>query len=70
MAKQVFRVTGMHCSACVMLLEGLEDELPGVRSLRVSLRKQQADIDYDESRVNEDDIRRAFEREGYGLSRA
>ncbi len=70
MARQVFGVTGMHCSACVMRLEGIEDELPGVRSLQVSLRKQQADIDYDESRVTEEDIRRAFEREGYGLSRA
>ena len=69
MAKQVFGVKGMHCSACVMTLEGLEDEVTGVRSLKVSLHKQRAEIDYDENKISEDEIRRAFEREGYGLIR-
>ena len=69
MAKQVFGVKGMHCSACVMTLEGLEDELAGIRSLKVSLHKQRAEIDYDESKISEDEIGRAFEREGYGLIR-
>ena len=70
MAKQVFNVKGMHCSGCVMTLEGLEDELAGIRSLKVSLHKQRAEIDYDEKKISEDEIRRAFEREGYGLVRA
>ena len=70
MSKQVFNVKGMHCSACVMTLEGLEDELAGIRSLKVSLHKQRAEIDFDEKVISEDDIRRAFEREGYGLARA
>ena len=52
-----------------MTLEGLEDELAGVRSLKVSLHKQRAEIDYDENKISEDEIRRAFEREGYGLIR-
>jgi len=70
MAKQVFNVKGMHCSACVMTLEVLEDELPGIRSLKVSLHKQRAEIDYDDQKIGEEDIRKAFEREGYGLVRA
>ncbi len=70
MTKEVFSVKGMHCSACVMTLEGLEDELAGIRSLKVSLHKQRAEIDYDETKISEDEIRRAFEREGYGLARA
>jgi copper chaperone CopZ len=70
MPKQMFSVKGMHCSACVMTLEGLEDELAGIRSLKVSLHKQRAEIDYDEKTISEDEIRRAFERAGYGLARA
>lgn len=70
MTKQVFSVKGMHCSACVMTLEGLEDELAGIRSLKVSLHKQRAEIDYDERAIGEDEIRQAFAREGYGLARA
>jgi len=34
----------------------------------VSLHKQRAEIDYDEKKVSADDIRRAFEREGYKLA--
>ena len=70
MAKQVFNVKGMHCTACVMTLEGLEDELPGIRTLKVSLHKQKAEVDYDEKKITEDQIRAAFERQGYGLTRA
>ena len=70
MAKQAFTVEGMHCSACVMTLEGLEDELKGIRSLKVSLHRQRAEIDYDEKAITEAEIRSAFEREGYGLARA
>jgi copper chaperone CopZ len=70
MSKQVFNVKGMHGSACVMTLESLEDEVAGIRSLKVSLHKQRAEIDYDEKKVSEDEIRRAFERAGYGLARA
>ena len=70
MAKQVFNVKGMHCSACVMTLEGLEDELPGIRSLKVSLHRQRAEIEYDEKKISENDIRQAFENAGYGLARA
>ncbi len=70
MAKQVFSVKGMHCSACVMTLEGLEDELTGIRSLKVSLHKQRAEIDFDDEKISEDEIRTAFEGKGYGLARA
>ena len=70
MAKQVFSVKGMRCSACVMTLEGLEDELVGISSLKVSLHRQRAEIEYEEKKISEDEIRRAFEREGYGLARA
>ena len=70
MPKQLFNVKGMHCSACVMTLEGLEDEMAGIRSLKVSLHKQRAEIDYDEKKISADEIRRAFEGKGYGLARA
>jgi len=53
-----------------MTLEGLEDELAGIRSLKVSLHKQRAEIDYDDKKISEDEIRSAFEGKGYGLARA
>ncbi len=65
MAKQVFRVPNMHCSACVMRLEGLEDELPGIRKVSASYRKQQMEVEYDEAQISPEQIIAAAHEHGY-----
>ena len=54
MVKQVFRVTDMHCSNCVMRIEGLEDDLLGVQRVRASYKKQQVEVEYDDNQVSVD----------------
>ena len=68
MVKQIFRVTDMHCSACVMRLEGLEDDLPGVKRVRASYHKQQMEVEYDETRLNAAQIVEAIQRLGYSVA--
>lgn len=65
MTKQVFRVTDMHCSSCVMRLEGLEDDLPGVKRIKASYQKQQMEVEYDEKQLTPDQIVFAIRRLGY-----
>jgi len=65
MVKQVFRVPDMHCSACVMRLEGIEDELAGVTRVTASYRKQQMEVEFDETRVTVQQIVAAAEKHGY-----
>ena len=65
MVKQVFRVTDMHCTNCVMRLEGLEDDLPGVKSVVASYRKGLMTVEYDETRTSEAQILAAVARLGY-----
>lgn len=65
MVKQVFGVLDMHCSACVMRLEGIEDELKGIQRITVSYRKQQMEVEYDETQVNEQQIIVAAQKHGY-----
>jgi len=65
MLKQVFRVTDMHCSNCVMRIEGLEDDLPGVQRVRASYKKQQVEVEYDENRVSATQIIAAIQQLGY-----
>ena len=65
MIKQVFRVTDMHCSNCVMRIEGLEDDLPGVQRVQASYKKQQVEVEYDESTVSAAQIIAAIQRLGY-----
>ncbi len=68
MAKQVFRVLDMHCTNCVMTIEGLEDDLPGVKSVRASYQKGTVEVEYDEKRVTEQRIRDAIGELGYTVA--
>lgn len=65
MAKKIFRVPDMHCSACVMRLEGIEDELAGVKRVIASYRKQQMEVEYDEAQVTPQQIITAAKKHGY-----
>ena len=65
MVKQVFRVTDMHCSNCVMRIEGLEDDLPGVQRVRASYKKQQVEVEFDETTVIAVQIVAAIQQLGY-----
>jgi copper chaperone CopZ len=66
--KQVFRVTDMHCTNCVMRLEGLEDDLTGVQRVRASYKKQQVEVEYDEATVSAAQIVAAIQRLGYTVA--
>ena len=65
MAKKIFRVPDMHCSACVMRLEGIEDELAGIRRITASYRKQQMEVEYDETQVTDQQIMAVAQQHGY-----
>ena len=55
----------MHCSNCSMKLEGIEDELNGVREINASYHKQQMIVEYDETKVTEGEIIAAAKKKGY-----
>ncbi len=63
--KKTFRIPDMHCSACVMKLEGLEDDLPGVKRVEASYQKQSMLVEYDDGKVSVEEIRKAIEELGY-----
>lgn len=65
MIKRVFRIPDMHCSACVLRLEGIEDEVAGVKQVTASYRKQQMEVEYDETQVNEQQIIAVASQHGY-----
>jgi copper ion binding protein len=65
MAQQVFHVTDMHCSNCVMRIEGLEDDLPGVQRVRASYKKQQVEVEFGEDKVSATQIIAAIQHLGY-----
>ena len=48
-----------------MHLEGLEDELPGVRSITASYKKMSLDVDFDENLLTIEQIISAANEIGY-----
>jgi copper chaperone CopZ len=66
--KQIFRIPDMECSSCAMRLEGLEDDLPGVKRVRASYPKQQMEVEYDETCLSAAEIVAAIQRLGYTVA--
>lgn len=63
--RKTYTIPNMHCSACVMRLEGLEDELAGIYSIKASYQKQKLEIEFDETRVSEREIIQAIQEMDY-----
>ncbi len=69
MIRKTYTVNDMHCSNCVMRIEGLEDSLPGMISVSASYRKGQMTVEFDEARLSEAQILAAVERLGYTIGK-
>lgn len=63
--KRTYAVPDMHCANCVMRLESIEDELPGIARIDASYHKQQMIVEFDEKQVSEAEILEAVKKKGY-----
>ncbi|MDP3026227.1 MAG: sulfite exporter TauE/SafE family protein [Nanoarchaeota archaeon] len=61
--KKTFSIKGMNCNSCATLIErDLKDK---VNSVSASYAKETAEIDFDESRISEDEIKDRIKKLGY-----
>lgn len=65
MIKKTFKVPDMSCSNCAMKLESLEDTLEGVKEINASYHRLQMTIEYDETRLTDEEIIAAVKKKGY-----
>ena len=65
MLKKTFNVPDMHCTNCSMKLESIEDELAGIQEINASYHKQQMVVEFDETKVSEEQIVAAAKKKGY-----
>ena len=65
MIKKTFKVPDMSCTNCAMKLESLEDSLEGVIEINASYHKLQMTVEYDESRLTDEQIIAAVKKKGY-----
>ena len=64
--KQKFDVTGMTCSACSAHVERSVGKLQGVCSVNVNLLQNSMTVEYEDTKLTDDEIIKAVEQGGYG----
>ena len=65
MTKARLKIDGMHCSSCAAGIDDRLEELDGVRKSSTSFARGRTKVEYDESRVDLDAMRRAILELGY-----
>lgn len=63
-----YDVVGMTCAACVANVTKAVEKLPGVKDVNVNLMTNSMKVDFDEGKVNDQDIINAVYKIGYSAS--
>jgi copper chaperone CopZ len=65
--KAIFSIEGMHCSNCAIVLESIEDELPGINIIIASYQKQNLIVRFEPDLIDIDDIINEINKKGYSI---
>ncbi len=63
-----FRVSGMSCASCVVNIESLLGEIPGVDRVDVSFGAERATVEFDPTQVTPAELQAAVAESGYRLA--
>ena len=66
--KHTFRVEGMHCGSCALLIDDALEDLPGVRSTQTSVKQGISTVELDTDASSPDDVIGVIEELGYRAS--
>lgn len=65
LVKKKFKIDGMHCASCAMNIDFELEDLDGVKSSNTSYAKQENEIEFDENKLNLENIISQIEKTGY-----
>ena len=68
MKKKKLYISGMHCSSCQTAIETEVKNLDGIKKINVNLNTEDAEIEYDEKRVDLEKIKKAIANLNYKIS--
>lgn len=69
MSKTNFKIEGMTCSACANRVERVVKKLEGVDNASVNFATETLNVDFDENKLNNDNIEAAVIKAGYGVKK-
>lgn len=61
----VFRVEGMHCGSCALLIDDTLEDLPGVHATQTTMKQGRSTVELDASQCSLEDVIAAIEQLGY-----
>jgi len=61
------KVQGMHCKSCEILLKDALEEIPEVKVLRTDHKKGIIEVNFNEKKINIEQLREAVKKEGYSV---
>lgn len=64
MKKQIFPIVGMHCASCKALIEDVVSDIPGVHHVMVNFAAEKMSVEYDETKVTVEDLKKAVASAG------
>lgn len=67
MEKVTLNVQGMSCGHCVKAVEGSVGELNGVNSVKVDLKANTVDVEFNNQEVTLDKIKETIDDQGYDV---
>lgn len=63
--KKRFKIEGMHCASCTLIIDMDLDDLDGVKSSKTSYAKMETNIEFDPAKVTDDLILQTIKKSGY-----
>lgn len=63
--KYEFKVKGMHCKSCEILIKDALEELSGIKEITISHKTGILKVSFDESQLSKEKIIDIIKKEGY-----
>lgn len=63
--KKIFIIEGMTCGHCVNTINRALSSLPGIKSYNTTLESKSSEVEYDENKLTDQDVKSAIEEWGY-----
>ena len=63
--KKKLKIVGMHCSSCAMSIDMDLEDVDGVREAKTSFIKQEAEVEFDQDKLDIQKVIAVIEKTGY-----
>ena len=67
MTKKVLDIGGMHCGACATGIQMYLSNTDGVKNVSVNYDAKKAEVEYDDTKINDSGIAKAVSELGYTI---